>query len=593
MKRTYLHVFLVALVFASLYVRSEAAPTMFAADVTACLSIADAIPALKALINQPWTQANLEACNAFAITCAPTGSPDVVRVSKLLINTITLTGTFPEAIGSLTSLMNLQLSAKLTGTLPASWGALNALDEMFIGGSAVISGSIPSAWSGLYRVTSMTLKFAPGDAFTLPDVFGTISSVSITGAVLSAFPTSYASIRELTLANVAIASGSIPDAFFQRDNLLTFSWTATGSADFGVGTVLPSFAAATKLTALALSQVGIGGSIPTDFPTTLQGLTLTSLPNIQGTIPQYLMDMPNLIKINFNYLGSVTGDIPGPTTPSSCALMSASFNYMGLTGTISPKIINSAKLSYFSARGSASLVGGLPELDNPASSKIAQILIQESPLIGGSIPSTWAMVPSLYYLALDNTGLTGSIPQTYADNVTSTAFNFLSLSSNNLTGTVPSIVFPTNLPTIALTNCGLTGTIPLSFTPQTWAGMMLSGNLFDQCANTGNSQQQALKIDLIESYNCNLEPTAGRSDCGCLGTWPDNCFTTACAPVSPPTAAPVAGPVAPSAIPLPPAYNPSMGPISIPNYVPIGSASSASLSFALFVVATLAIFYAL
>lgn len=643
MKHTSLHILaLLVLVLSSLCVRSEAA--FPPATMTALQTLVTTFPYLQTLTPYPWTTSNIQLCKATGLGC----DIDLEKVLSIFLAAPTVSGSFPPLNG-LTDLSTLSIIMNLTGTLPASWSTFTKLQNLVVLTEAGVTGTIPASYSAMTQLGIFEVQFTPNQAaITLPNWLGTVSATRIHNAVLSEFPAFMAStsnsVRALTLESVQM-SGSFPAALWQSTLLNTLVVTAVNSESFGVGSALPSLASMTSISTLSISGVGIGGSIPASLPPFMNSLSLSSLPNLQGTIPQTLMDSTELGDLVLNELPGLTGNIPGPTTPSSSVSITLAYVALpGLTGTISPNLFNTPALSQLVIRGCTGLTGGLPDVvAEPDFSSLSVVEIVGNPSLGGSIPSTWIAIPSLTSLKLESKGLTGSIPPAYAR--LPTVMNYLSLAGNTLMGTVPNMTFTPSFSSIILSNCSLTGTIPLSLANKILRRIYLEGNNFDMCANAGTTEQAALAMK-FQGGICELAPTSGRSDCACPGTWPEVCFDVACppvpvepisAPIAPPTSMPTAAPTAPttptstpiapstapssapsavpttptvapsepiepsdapeSSTPLPPAAGPITGPISIPSFIPslepTGSASSTSFGFALFVIALLAVFFAL
>lgn len=489
-----------------------------------------------------------------------TANPYLQVTSLQILNGIP--GTFPPTMGSLPSLQYVHFGLALNGTLPSSWSALTALGTLKLTDRCAVSGPIPASWSSMVGLRNIEIPFVGGEApFTLePSFYSVFNSIILTNAALTEFPSFMGSTNSLTalvLNNVQITSGTIPAAVWENSLLERFVFTATNSSDFGVGTNFPvSLSSMTSLTTFTVAGVGLGGSIPASFPSVLDSFALFSLDNLEGSIPQSLLDLPALTQFTLNM---------------------------------------------------TSITGGLPELTHPSSSLISWFDVKSNPFIVGFLPSTWAQVPRLQYLNLSGNGLTGEIPQSYATGVTSTSWKFFSAANNQLNGTLPSLRIRAPDSEMDLTNCGLTGAIPLAFGSTLWADIKLSGNSFNMCANAGTSEQGTLSSKFAFSPLCALDTSSGRSDCDCLGTWPDSCFADlSCPPPTAPVDEPIALPVSlPTSLPVSmpvttptstPESIPTIGPISIPSIiptlVPTGSASSTSFGFGILIAAALAIIFA-
>lgn len=598
---------LIALVLTSLHARTDAA--LDSAEVTACLSIADAVPELKTWITGEWTQVNIESCNAIGMTCDASGT----HVVELDFSSVTAEGTVPAAISALTSLTRFTAKLVLTGTLPASWSSLTALTELVLDSSS-LTGPIPSAWSTMTVLNTLNLNFETSTAHALPSWLGRVNAITIGNAKLTEFPTFMSTTTNtvgfLYLNNVDMA-GSFPAALWSSTSLSEL-YISTAGVDFSSGDTLPDLSGMTSLSLLTLAGNGLAGSLPSGWPSNLQRFTLSTMPYLTGSLPQSLMDLPLLNTIYVSDMGGMSGNLLGATDPATAALATFTLRNTNLDGSITANFMNALSLRTIDIQANGYLTGPLPELSSSGVTNLnlREIKITDNALIGGSIPATWAQLPSLTVLFLDSNGLVGTIPQSYAEFESST-FSTLSLAFNSLSGAMPNITFNGAMPLLYLTNCGLTGTIPASLSQSTDYGRLyLAGNNFNLCANAGTAEQAQLTATFQGASLCQLTATAGRSDCDCLGTWPAACFTGSCTPIAPPavpstptvspmepSSAPTDSPASgPTSTPLPPAVTPSPPtsiPAAIPSFVPTGAASSTSFGFALFIVAFLAVFYAL
>jgi hypothetical protein len=106
----------------------------------------------------PWTEkggANAGYCTFVGVSCDAQGN-----VEKLSLLGAGLGGTLPPAavLQGLTALRAIGLgSVDITGTLPASWGALTQLEDLRIGNNPGITGRIPESWAGLTRLKVLIL----------------------------------------------------------------------------------------------------------------------------------------------------------------------------------------------------------------------------------------------------------------------------------------------------------------------------------------------------------------------------------------------------------------------------------------------------
>ncbi|PWA74510.1 inflorescence meristem receptor-like kinase 2 [Artemisia annua] len=186
-----------------------------------------------------------------------------------------------------------------------------------------------------------------------------------------------------------------------------------------------------RVIAIQLPWKGLGGKISSKFGN-LHSLRRISLHDnlLSGVIPQSLWLLPNLRGL-YLFNNRLSGSIPPSVTPS---LQNLDLSNNQLNGTIPSIVSNSSKILYrFNLSYNA---------------------------FSGSIPPSFALLPSLAFLALEHNNLSGPIPDTWKfGQLTS-----LTVDHNFLSGNIPtSLSKMSNLEKINLGHNHINGIIPNEF----------------------------------------------------------------------------------------------------------------------------------
>ncbi len=291
-----------------------------------------------------------------------------------------LTGSIPASIGQLNNLQELFLDSNhIAGIIPTSIGNLSNLVVLWIN-SNQLTNSIPSDLSNLTKLQSLNLNIN-----------------KLTGSIPSSLGSLSGRLQVLDLSQNKL-TGSIPASLGNLSNVIELFLNFNQLT----GSIPPSLGNLSNVKYLYLSSNQLSNTIPS----TLSNLTKLIWLNLgfnklTGTLPIWISALPNL---NGLALGSnqFTGSIP------------TSFgNFKRLT--LLNLDIN--KLS-----------GSKPtELGNVTS--LTQIALSYNQFTG-SIPASLGNLKSLQYLSLGNNQLSGTIPASLGNLVNMTS---LFLSNNNFT----------------------------------------------------------------------------------------------------------------------------------------------------------------
>jgi Leucine-rich repeat (LRR) protein len=203
------------------------------------------------------------------------------------------------------------------------------------------------------------------------------------------------------------------------------------------------FASLTNLAHFSISDTLVSGTIPTEL------LLLTKLTHLEidrtrihGSIPDDLSKLTNL-----EYL---------------------SLGHNGLTGT-APSLVNCTRLRFLALEKS-NLDGPLPEM--PSS---VQTIHFSNSSFAGSLPSSFIGLTDLSHISVSFNQLTGTLPKLAA----LAKLSHLDLQGNQLSGTVPTIGTLTKLDWLMLDKNEFVGPIPELSTLTVLQGLSLSHNRFN------------------------------------------------------------------------------------------------------------------
>ena len=136
-------------------------------------------------------------CSYYGVTCGTvSGSATYESVTSIALSGLSLTGTIPSSIGSLTSLQYLKLKTNnLNGTIPSSIGSLTSLTTLDLQFNQ-LTGTIPSSFSNLISLSSLYLDYnylTMGSATTVP-------ASTFSSKTLSRYQSGYFSLSNNCLA---------------------------------------------------------------------------------------------------------------------------------------------------------------------------------------------------------------------------------------------------------------------------------------------------------------------------------------------------------------------------------------------------------
>lgn len=259
-----------------------------------------------------WNYNDASPCSWTGVTCTEIGfpgTPDMFRVTSLVLPNSQLLGSVAADIGKIQYLRHLDLSNNfLNGSLPSTIFNASELQVLSLSNN-VISGELPESVGGLTNLQLMNL-----------------SDNALAGKV----PENLTSLQNLTVVSLRsnYFSGNVPSGFNSAEVLDLSSNLLNGSLplDFGGG----------GLRYLNLSYNKISGKIPVEFAKLIpQNATIDlSFNNLTGAIPQSLALLNQ--KTDF-FLGNA--DLCGKPLKTLCQIPSTLSTPPNVTSTSSAPAI--------------------------------------------------------------------------------------------------------------------------------------------------------------------------------------------------------------------------------------------------------------
>jgi Leucine-rich repeat (LRR) protein len=472
---------------------------------------ADALLAFKAGVTDPtgalasWN-ATAHLCRWSGVTCTDG------RVTSLDVSERRLTGTLSPAVGNLTYLETLNLTANgMSGPIPASLGRLRRLSYLSLCDNA-FSGTIPAA---LRNCTALSAAYLNSNRLTggVPPWLGALRNLTFLrlsiNSLSGSIPSSLTNLTRLyrlkldqnllqgtvpdglwRLASLQLfsvyqnrLSGEIPPVLFNMSSLIGLAVTNNAfrgelPPDAGArwpdlqylflggnrltGPIPASLSEASRLQVLSLANNSFSGEVPPAIGNLcLQALQLSNNELTADAAGGWeflegLTGCSSLTEISLDgneFAGAMPGSVIARLSPQ---LQTLNLAGNGLSGAIPPGIGNLAGLLTLDLDSNL-LSGVIPEgigrLKN-----LQELWLQHNELTG-PVPSSVGNLTQLLSLDLSNNSLNGSIPPSLGNLHQLTLLN---LSGNELTGHVPEELF--GLPSLSsamdLSDNGLDGTLP-------------------------------------------------------------------------------------------------------------------------------------
>ncbi|GJP55623.1 hypothetical protein CLOM_g14573 [Closterium sp. NIES-68] len=401
---------------------------------------------------QGWTQgADCGNMRSSGIRCDSRG-----MISQLDLTGLSLTGSIPNSITSLTALTWLQLSYnQFIGRIPAGIGNLHFLRFLILGNNS-LTGSISESIASLTALSSLDLSKNRLTGL-IPAGIGNLSSLSflnlegnsLTGSIPDSI-TSLTALEQLYFSGNHLG-GSIPANLGNMVSLVGLSLYAnnlSGPIPKSIGQLSCSY--------IDLSGNQLDGPIPATLGSigSLEELYLHNN-SLSGPIPTAIGKLGYMSKIDFSG-NRLSGSIPD-TLGSMSNLVFLSFENNNLSGSVPTSIYDLRRLSHI-LLGSNGLGGTIP--DSITSLPNLEILKLSSNKLSGTIPSTMQSLSNLKSLHMNDNRFVGSIP---AGIINLPELTELDLGNNMLNGFIPEILHQLSARTyMVLSGNQLSGPIPTS-----------------------------------------------------------------------------------------------------------------------------------
>ncbi|KAH7840197.1 hypothetical protein Vadar_014008 [Vaccinium darrowii] len=401
----------------------------------------------------------LDLCNWDGVTC----SHNHQRVLVLDLRGKSLSGTISPFLGNLSFLKSLHLQGnRFQGKIPLELGRLFRLQQLNLSRNS-LQGEIPTNLSNSLSYVDLSFNDLVGK---VPASFGSLTKLTElwldSNNLIGGIPPSFGNISLLQIFSLTFnnINGTIPHSIGRLPNLQRFGISANELS----GTVPPPLYNISTLTHLYIGGNQLTGCLPQDIGLTLpnlQGIVVAenqfwgripvsisnasrmevfdlSINNLSGLVPFELgrkMKELRWLSLGENNLGSGDAtDLMFINSLTNCSkLRMLDFNTNGFGGVLPISIANlSSHLNELRAKRNQ-LVGSIPVgISNLVN---LTVLSLEQNIFSGVIPFEIGMLRNLQTLAFFENKLSGPIPASIGN---LTRIFKLYLGDNNLNGTIPS-----------------------------------------------------------------------------------------------------------------------------------------------------------
>ncbi|XP_027333043.1 receptor-like protein 6 [Abrus precatorius] len=273
----------------------------------------------------------------------------------------------------------------------------------------------------------------------------------------SPMPSGFGNLLTLTHLNVYSSgfSGVIPSKIARLSHLVSLDLSSY-EMTIRESTLVKLIVNASELRELTLDHLNMSSvklsslSLLLNFSSSLASLSL-SYTGLEGTLPNKILCLPNLQKLDLSWNYILTGELP-KFNNSSTPLRHLDLSFTAFSGTIPQSVGNLTQLNY------------LHLAMNNFRNKF-----------GGEIPDLFGKLSKLEYVSLSSNNLVGTLPSSVFG---LTQLRDFECSDNKLVGPIPnrSSGLP-NLEFLTLSNNLLNGTIPLwCFSLPSLIQLSLNGN---------------------------------------------------------------------------------------------------------------------
>ncbi|XP_026434829.1 probable leucine-rich repeat receptor-like protein kinase At1g35710 isoform X1 [Papaver somniferum] len=412
---------------------------------------------LRSLIDLAFSKNNLTGL-------IPTSICNMSNLNYLYLFGNQLSGQIPQEIGRMASLTDLELAANnLNGPIPTSISNLSNLDTLYLFGNK-LSGNVPVDIGRLVSLIDVQLSVNNLIGPVLVALCN-LTNLRYLGVFINHFsgtiPQDIGRLQYLTELDLGTNSfhGPIPVSLCNLSNLnilRLFQNELSGPIPQEIGKLV-------SLTNLELSTTNLTGPIPPSLCNISSLNTLFLFENqLSGTIPNEIGKLSSLTDIELSI-----NNLSGPIPYSLCNLTNLKILYLNqnqLSGVI-PRDIGRLSSLISVALHTNNLVSTIPTFlcnSTVGTLPTLQSISLFHNQLTGPIPKQLGECSNLLYLDLRRNSLNGSIPLTIGSLISLQMR--LDLSQNELSGEIPSDFGKLNkLEILNLSHNKLSGSIPSSF----------------------------------------------------------------------------------------------------------------------------------
>jgi Leucine-rich repeat (LRR) protein len=460
----------------------------------------------------------------------PTAIDEMVALAEIRLNTNSLTGSLPSSMGNMVALKKIALHANtFEGSIPSSFGNLTNVSYLALYSNR-LSGSLPPQMeqmislefiylmanrfmgqvpTGLNKLSALQHLYLYENKLTgsIPSSLGLLSVCNTIALYYNSMggsvPSTLGSLSSLRLLHLARndLTGSIPSSLGEvlgLQSLYLDDNNITGTLPTNLG----------KLSRLAYFYVdknSLYGTLPAEYAG-MRSMYVMHFSNnsFNGPIPAYIGDYTRL-----NILTLYTNEFTG-TIPSALGKLSSSIEIMylydnNLRGTIPHELCRLSKLKSLYLATNA-LTGTIPYY----------------------LGSGDMAMPNMLEIDFSFNRLSGTIPLTMAG---FSMINTLKMSHNDLSGTLPSVLFSSMplLETVSLSANRLSGRLPSTMSTLTdLSQLFLYDNLFTGDPSVAISPNQVLldTLDISDNaFSSSISPVFFQLSSLTTLAAAKNCFT--------------------------------------------------------------------
>ncbi|XP_062082483.1 receptor-like protein kinase 7 [Humulus lupulus] len=416
--------------------------------------------------------------NPFDSTPFPSEILKLEKLYFLYLTNSSLYGKFPEDIGNLTLLINLELSDnRISGEIPASISKLQNLWQLELYNNS-LSGKLPKGFGNLTNLVNFdaSTNMLEGDLSELRSLTKLESLQLFENQLEGTIPEELGEFKNLH--GLSLYRNKLTGMIPQKIG----SWSGMDFIDVSenslTGPIPPDMCKNGYMFDLLVLQNKLTGGIPESYGNckSLSRL-LVNNNSLSGMIPDGIWSLPNLERIDLSmnqFEGSMGSGIAQAKSLGQLVLANNRFS-----GELPDEISEASSLVEIQLSGNQ-FSGKIPEPIGKLS-KLSNLYLDNNHF-SGSIPESLGSCRFISQINLAHNSLSGNIPDSigYLPNL-----NALNLSENQLSGEIPNTLSSLKLSLLDLSNNKLTGQVPESLSVGAFKDSF-NGNpglCFDNCSS--------------------------------------------------------------------------------------------------------------